>query len=136
MSALVSSGMSKPLVRTRKRPCPRRRAAGREHQPERSHPSARAVLEVRKRSLQPLLIQTRAAPSECLREHSGSAASSPPSVVSRGLFKHPVELLLRDDKGLKDGIGCDLLDRQPHSRTYARPFVGPHHQLALKYLPA
>jgi transposase-like protein len=25
---------------------------------------------------------------------------------------------------------------QPDSRTYARPLVGPHHQLALKYLPA
>jgi hypothetical protein len=26
--------------------------------------------------------------------------------------------------------------RQPDFRTYARPFVGPHHQPALRYLPA
>jgi transposase-like protein len=28
------------------------------------------------------------------------------------------------------------IDNQPDSRTYARPLVGPHHQLARKYLPA
>jgi hypothetical protein len=28
------------------------------------------------------------------------------------------------------------IDNRPDFRTYARPFVGPHHQLALKYLPA
>jgi transposase-like protein len=28
------------------------------------------------------------------------------------------------------------IHNEPDSRTYARPFVGPHHQFALKYLPA
>jgi transposase-like protein len=28
------------------------------------------------------------------------------------------------------------IHNEPDSRTYARPFVGPYHQLALKYLPA